>query len=203
MLRKLNLGIFLMLVGIDFGKKLSGNTVIAYSVDSINVKFEKSNKREDADELIHDFILRHLPEEVFIDAPLSLPGVYKGLANCEDYFFRKADRVTRGMSPMFLGGLTARAIRLKDMAAGISVIFHETFPSYLARHWNLDKAGYKKSNQHIINVMELIRKQVKFDLEEIESWHDIDALLALISHSRYREGKAKIFGINEEGLIYV
>ena len=192
-----------MLVGIDFGNKLSGNTVIAYSVDSSQVHLLKSNKREDADEFIHDFLLHYLPEEVFIDAPLSLPGVYNGLANCEDYFFRNADKVTRGMSPMFLGGLTARAIRLKDLAAGISINFYETFPGYLARHWNLHHAGYKKSNRDIIKVMGLIIKKIRFDIEGIETWHDIDALLALISHFRFRQGKAKKFGINEEGLIFV
>jgi len=192
-----------MLVGIDFGNKLSGNTVIAYTNPENQILFSKSNKGEDADEFIFDFILSACPSEIFIDAPLSLPGVYHNLADCNDYFFRKADKIASGMSPMFLGGLTARAICLKNQALKKSVRFFETFPGYLARDWGMNRYGYKKSGKNIPTILELILKKVSFTVQNVATWHHIDALLALISHHRYHTGEAKIFGLSEEGVIII
>jgi predicted nuclease with RNAse H fold len=192
-----------MLVGIDFGNKLSGTTVIAYSPDEKEVFFVKSKKGQDADEFIYEFITTNAPAEVFIDAPLSLPGVYHDIPDCNDYFFRKADKIASGMSPMFLGGLTARAIRLKNLVIDKSVNFFETFPGYLARDWGFNQYGYKKSGSHISGILEMIRDKVSFDIRNADTWHHIDALLALISHHRYHAGKAKIFGLPQEGLIIV
>ncbi len=65
------------LIGIDYGSKLAGTTALAYlSPTGVAIPLQSTAKK-DADA----FILQHLeslpPHQVFIDAPLSLPGKYR------------------------------------------------------------------------------------------------------------------------------
>ena len=96
-------------VGIDFGARSAGNTVVCVREKGL-FRFHRSAKDSDGDAWLRSLIDELRPAAIYIDAPLSLPGVYTGRGH--DHFFRAADRQAGGMSPMFLGGLTARAMAL-------------------------------------------------------------------------------------------
>ena len=98
-----------MHIGIDYGAKLAGTTAICFE-QSGQLKIWQSEKKKDADKFVQESIKQLQPTTVFIDAPLSLPLAYFGEG--ENYFYRECDKILKGMSPMFLGGLTARAMRL-------------------------------------------------------------------------------------------
>ena len=140
---------------------------------------------------------------MFIDAPLSLPGVYKGLVGYEDYFFRKADKALKAMSPMFLGGLTARAMRLQAYLRDFN--FYETYPSAQANRLALKSLDYKKSLKQIPSVINSIAQQYpELNLEiELNNWHEVDAILALIGAYRFEKKTYITYGTLEEGLIYI
>lgn len=90
-----------MHLGIDYGSKLAGTTAICYQEgDALTII--QSEKKQDADRFINDTVESLKPEQIFIDAPLSLPAAYFG--NGDDYFYRDCDRQLKAMSPMFLGG---------------------------------------------------------------------------------------------------
>jgi predicted nuclease with RNAse H fold len=192
-----------MHIGIDYGAKLSGNTVICYSRNESDLHFLRVNRENDADAFLFRSLIELQPTEAFIDAPLSLPGVYSGLLDCRDFFFREADRTTRAMSPMFLGGLTARAMQLKSMLLKEKIILFETYPGYLARHWKLDESGYKKTKENLEYTVDKLFQLTGFSLEDIRSWHDIDAFLAMISHIRYRKRECIRIGKEGEGFIFI
>lgn len=192
------------LVGIDFGSKLAGTTVIC-SYFKGRLHFDASKIREDADA----FIMRKLdllrPESVFLDAPLSLPGKYAGVGEFEDYFYREADRELGAMSPMFIGGLTARAIRLKDWMTAQGMMVFETYPSYEAKVLELNSKAYKGDDKHLallaLEVGEKVGLQVP--LAAITDWHHFDALLAFVAGMRYLNQQHQAIGREDEGLIYV
>ena len=89
-------------LGIDYGSKVAGTTAICRLTESGQFEFSCSTKGRDADLWIKKAIEEFLPESIYIDAPLSLPGAYYGKES--NYFYRQADRELRAMSPMFLGG---------------------------------------------------------------------------------------------------
>ena len=195
-----------MIIGIDFGAKLAGTTVIARMYDHNKVDFFASTKNQNADQFIKDFIGSN--EDVwlvYIDAPLSLPKVYSkgGSENC--YFYREADKATGAMSPMFLGGLTARAIKLSVELTKLGVKVVETYPSKLADVLKLKEKEYKKDRHHIAALCEEIKEisGFMFDNEQVETWHHFDALLCLYSAKRYEIQAAMVFGNTEEGTITV
>jgi uncharacterized protein len=195
-------------VGIDFGAKTAGTTVIAW-LEAESICFAASKKNADADECVlatlrsiaasnqaHRARLVSLASSadsassasyvssapahelcVCIDAPLSLPGVFTGLAGCDDYFYRASDRALRAMSPMFLGGLTARAMRLANHSASRlarraaqreheqndehgHIHFYETYPAEAARRLALKEVGYKQHLRDIPPVLQQIRHAV-------------------------------------------
>lgn len=192
--------------GVDYGSKLAGTTVIA-SWNGKEVTFECSQKKKDADALILQKASSERPTHIFLDAPLSLPNVYKGIEGYDDYFYRKLDREVGGMSPMFLGGLTARAIRLKSQLEPLGIEVIETYPALLARHFNLKVLHYKKQVVHIQPVVEYLRKKFPtdfvFDLHLIRSWHMVDGLLAAFSAYRFERGQHIQLGdMNEGWLVY-
>ncbi len=98
-------------VGIDYGAKLAGTTAISF-VENNQIKTVQSVRKQNADTFCLDWISRLKPDFIMIDAPLSLPLAYFGKG--DDYFYRQADRELKAMSPLFLGGLTARAMRLAN-----------------------------------------------------------------------------------------
>ena len=190
------------IVGIDYGNKYAGTTVICYNSRN-KINFVQSSKNADAD----SFLLNELgylhPDLIMIDAPLSLPGVYWLGSAYDDHFFRHCDRELQAMSPMFLGGLTARAINLKKKMNGTEVI--ETYPRKLVGILKLPTSQYKQGKQELSSFVEKLKmvSGAKCNVSQITSWHHIDALLAFISGLRYMEKNNQKFGIPEEGIIIV
>lgn len=192
--------------GINFGSKLTGNTVISIYADN-QVLFLDVDKGVDADFFILNAADHFKPQAIFIDAPLSLPGVYQGKNNYNDYHFRQADRQLNAMSPMFLGGLAARAIELKSTLESKGMKVMETYPRVLAHKLKLRAKGYKGSRLALKgcrkSILRKLDEQIDIDAEDINTWHHLDALLALISGLNYIQGKAEIYGNEKEGLIYI
>ncbi len=183
-------------VGIDYGAKYAGTTAICWQVKDGKLEVGISDKKKDADAFIKEKIGFLNPQMVFIDAPLSLPLAYYNLS--DDYFYRSVDRQLKAMSPMFLGGLTARAIHLKN--AFRDIVFMETYPKQLASRLNL-KSHYKKD-------LYLFKKKFNegspFELPaHVKSWHEIDAVLAWLSGFRYQQGQAVKYGNLEEGMVFL
>ncbi|MCW8893152.1 MAG: hypothetical protein OQL18_07525, partial [Deltaproteobacteria bacterium] len=124
-------------VGIDFGARKAGTTAVCF-LASERLLVVEATKGANADLFLQPQLENIKPQKVFIDAPLSLSGGYFAFGG--DYMFRSCDRELGAMSPMFLGGLTARAIKLKSEFCRIEFI--ETCPRALARVLNI--ATYKQ-----------------------------------------------------------
>ncbi len=188
--------------GIDYGSKLAGTTVIGQLEDNI-VRLFASQKNKDADKFILQSVEEHQPHSIFIDAPLSLPNVYLNKIGYDDYFYRKADRTVKGMSPMFLGGLTARAMRLKAVLEKQNIAVFETYPALQARKFGLKAMNYKKQKEYLAPIISYLAKELPFQFNEAEvvSWHHVDALLATYSAYRFQEGTHETIGDEAEGVI--
>ncbi len=190
------------IIGIDYGSKLAGTTVIARSENGV-IQFSQSEKKKDADQFILNQLASEAPTLIFLDAPLSLPGAYFGRGT--DFFYRAADRSLKAMSPMFLGGLTARAMRLTQQLTELGHQVIEVYPGGLARQLNLPKDQYKKQKVHLPTVLKLITNQIpiKFVKTDLITWHHFDALLACWTGWRYYNGEAENFGEPSEGEIWI
>lgn len=191
-------------VGIDYGSKVAGTTAIAY-LDKGRISFAQSRKKEDADIFIYQHLSEMNPKYVFLDAPLSLPGVFNHPESYNDYFFRQADRAAGGMSPMFLGGLTARAMQLKGKLSRLGIQTFEVYPGALAKVFKLSALGYKKKSDQINNCLSVIQKHLPYAIQTnlINNWHQFDALLAFTSGWRYLNQLHITFGELEEGIIII
>lgn len=191
------------IVGIDYGSKLAGTTVIAY-LHNGQVCFDAVRKKADADQFILDWATSHQPTTIFLDAPLSLPGVYRWPDHYDDFFYRAADRSVGAMSPMFLGGLTARAMRLRQQLSQSGITVQETYPARLANRLELDKQRYKKDRTYMASALSTVAATLPsgtFLPTDLPTWHHFDALLALASGYRYLDGTAEQYGTEEEGMI--
>ena len=189
------------IIGIDYGSNLAGTTVICYS-ENRNFSFLQSKAKANADNMIINTCMKIKPDYVFIDAPLSLPESYfEQNPVVPDYFFRKCDRLLKAMSPMFLGGLTARAIQLKYHLNKQNIGVYETYPARQAEE--LQIKNYKK--KEIAEVVTKINES--YDLsanpDVIINTHQLDALLAYIGGIRFLKNISKVFGSEKEGLIYI
>lgn len=192
--------------GIDYGSKLSGNTVIAILKDT-QIFFMDIDPKVDADKFILNAVDHFQPELVFIDAPLSLPGVYRQISDCTDFHFRTADRETKAMSPMFLGGLAARAMELKQRLEDQNIEVKETYPRLMANRFDLKSIGYKTNKNALkecaLQIKKCLKEPLRFTSSEVRTWHHLDALLALMSALSYKCGDFTTYGDPREGLIYV
>ncbi|MBK8340867.1 MAG: hypothetical protein IPK99_13115 [Flavobacteriales bacterium] len=185
------------IIGIDFGARSSGNTVVCEERTGRFV-FHRTAKGEDGDAWLEETVSAIAPSIIFIDAPLSLPGVYHGKGT--DYFFRLADHQSGGMSPMFLGGLTARAMRLAATWQGKGIGVHEVYPAALIRHaWAhlgiLPGKPIPKPKLRIMAGMFMLPPPEPADRHEADAW-----LCWLIGH-KHRSRQAKVYGKKDEGLI--
>lgn len=186
-----------MHLAIDYGSKLAGTTALCWAADG-QLHLAQSAKKQDADVFLQNKIDELAPSAVFIDAPLSLPGVYTGHGH--DYFYRACDRAVAAMSPMFLGGLTARAMRLR--AEFPDLPFFEIYPAYLARTILPEAKFYKKEN--LSGFCGLLSQMLPLPFaEQPKNWHQVDAVLAWLSGWRYGRGEALVFGEEPEGVIVV
>jgi predicted nuclease with RNAse H fold len=195
----------LMIIGIDYGSKLAGTTVVSiYNPSSYQVRQFQSEKGKDADK----FVLEQVKSgdqkvSIFIDAPLSLPKVYshKSLVT-DEYFYRACDKELKAMSPMFLGGLTARAIKLTRSLESLGAQVFETYPGALAKELELIKHSYKKEKENISLVLDQLLATFPVQLKESpQNWHQVDSLLAVISGIRHTNNEAQRIGDPLEGVI--
>ena len=187
-----------MIAGVDYGSKLSGNTALAF-FDASNAKVLTCPAKKDADQWLMDQFHQLQIKKVFIDAPLSLPGVYTG--NGENYHYRKADIELKAMSPMFLGGLTARAMQLKSYAEKSKILLIETYPAAtLQRLKNVHL--YQKKGVPDVLLWEEISQLLEASIHaEQKRGHEFDACLALYAGHLYENGKANVAGDEVEGMI--
>ena len=186
--------------GIDYGSKLAGTTVVCAVDETLHCIFYASVKGSDADTFIRETVLKHNIPEIFLDAPLSLPGKYFGKG--DSYFYRQADVELKAMSPMFLGGLTARAMQLKEDLDALNIKVHETYPSALVKQLNFQHYSKKgDKNELVLFLQNLQLQQLTWEESKILNWHHADALLAAFSGYRYFNNQAKMIGNPAEGLI--
>ncbi|MEM9419199.1 MAG: DUF429 domain-containing protein [Planctomycetota bacterium] len=190
---------------IDLGSKLAGTTVVVQGDLEMNspLSFHASAKKQDADAMIVSLLTPPPAATVYLDAPLSLPGVYRQLDGFDDFHLRRGDRELAAMSPMFLGGLTARAMRLA--ANHPHCVWHEVYPAAQAKRIELPKDQYKKSTDALPAMAEELASKIQspFDPEAVTSWHHFDALLAWLTAERHALGQATSHGHPAEGVIIV
>ena len=193
------------IAGIDYGARMSGTTVIGLTDESLKVDFFHCPLKIDADLFIKEILVSKNVEKAFIDAPLSLPGVYTDPDSFENYFFREADLQTKAMSPMFIGGLSARAIKLSKELEQKRIETFEVYPAIWAQRFNLKNLQYKKKKLNIPVVARELDQQLPFEfiISKVDSWHHVDSLLALYSGYRYLNNKHESFGKAAEGLIII
>ncbi|WP_027000221.1 DUF429 domain-containing protein [Eisenibacter elegans] len=196
-----------LLVGVDYGAKLAGTTALFYRLPDGQCCWELVAAKKDADQWLLDRLHYLQPALVFIDAPLSLPKVYQRLGEADataDFFYRVGDKALQAMSPMFLGGLTARAIRLRYALGEVCPLI-ETYPGAQAERLGLKPLGYKKSLDSMADVLKAIQALYpELHWGNLPStWHEVDALLAWLGAYHYQQGLAEIYGDPEEGAIYL
>ena len=184
-------------IGIDFGARTSGNTAVCF-LDHGMLRFLHSPKDIDGDAWLEETVSQLHADAIYIDAPLSLPGAYVGRG--DDYFFRVADRQSKGMSPMFLGGLTARAMRLAAGWRKQDIAVHEAYPAALIRHaWEGLKVEPRKAiPKHKLRIMS---GMVMMPPPAPADRHEADAWLCWVIGHRHLRGAAIAYGTEQEGLI--
>jgi len=186
-------------LGVDYGSKLAGTTVAAF-VKGGQFNIIQSFKKKDADQMLSELIKEYACKKLFIDAPLSLPGALLGKG--DDYFYRKADRLCKAMSPMFLGAMTARAIKLKDSFQDVD--FYESYPAGLVREMQELQAYYNKKESIGTKAVDALEQLLPVELNaRPENWHQYDALLCWLIGYRFEKGEALAIGDEQEGLIYI
>ena len=192
-----------LIAGIDFGSQLAGTTVICREVEDGKVSLFRSKKGESADRFLEEHFKALSPHYIGLDAPLSLPAVYKGIPGYEDYQFRTADRLLRAMSPMFLGGLTARAMRLAGTLFTFDHTVIEVYPAALLKELQIE-SRYKKNTTECALLLSQIEEAVHYPPpESAATSHDVDAYLAFLSARRSTLGEGVAHGDLIEGVITV
>lgn len=193
-----------MWAGIDFGSKTAGTTVICFGNNQTQLDIIGTSKKQDADSFLLSILSGIKPEFATIDAPLTLPVVYAYPEMGSDYFYRAVDKELKAISPMFLGGLTARAISLKQECAALRVPLFETYPAAFVKQFGLETYYNKKDpHQLVAFVAELLRFfPAKVAVAQLPSWHHVDALIAWMSSYRMAHDEQLIFG-DDEGQIFI
>lgn len=182
-------------IGIDFGGKLNGTTAICYQ-ENRHLTFRQSTKKQDSSEMIKEFVHLHKPDFVFIDVPLSLPGIYRGLKGCSDYMYRQSDRELDAMSPMFLGGFTARGIELKDYLESLGIQVFETYPADIKKICGIAK------DTPLEESYSLFSQYIKLPPAKTPANnHQLDALVCWTGGAAYLKNKHHFAGNPKEGLI--
>lgn len=190
------------LAGIDFGAKLAGTTSMTLLRNS-KFQIHDCKKGNDADAWILEQVEKHMITTVFIDAPLSLPPAYFD-QNSNEFFYRKADAALGAMSPMFLGGLTARAMKLKRLLESRNVTVFETYPAALVRELFPQTKKYKKNLQGFRKELNL--KMKVHDLPAappFKTFHQVDSLLAWFGGFRHIIRQSIVYGSKGEGKIFI
>lgn len=189
-----------MLAGIDYGAKRAGTTVVAL-LENGTINLQASQPKQDADAFVQACFADKKPAIIFLDAPLSLPLVYRFPEQHQDYHYRQCDRELGAMSPLFLGGLTARAMSLAYELRKQQHTVLETYPAQQAKRLGLHEHGYKQRTQNPTNLLPMLEEAIGAAIPSCPSWHAFDALLALLGGCRYEQGIHETVGDPEEGVI--
>ena len=192
-------------MGVDFGAKQAGTTAAAMEIQG-QLQVWQSPEGMDADSWLKELIQAQQAKVVYLDGPLTLPMVYGQPVSTTqaDYFYRQADRELQAMSPMFIGGLTARAIKLRAELAEKGVALLETYPAALVRLLLPNLIGYKKSPAKIPEYAEALQGQLPIEWQgPPQNWHQFDAVLAWLSGYRHATGQSALYGDAREGRIIV
>ncbi|MBL8004524.1 MAG: DUF429 domain-containing protein [Candidatus Kapabacteria bacterium] len=191
------------IIGIDFGAQLAGTTCCAVKhIGTNTVTILTSIKGKSADSFIYDCVKEFTPVLIGIDAPLSLPMFYTNPQQYTDNNYRFCDRELSAMSPMFLGGLTSRAMKIRYELEQQKIQCIEVYPKAFVKKHFLDTLGYKESKEYIPNCIEALMKIVDVSVNEpLSTWHEFDSLVAVAITERYYAKNADSVG-NEEGYIY-
>ncbi|NEQ48704.1 MAG: DUF429 domain-containing protein [Leptolyngbya sp. SIO3F4] len=191
-----------MLAGIDYGAKKAGTTAVALW-DGNQLELTTSQRAQDADAFLKKLFAERAPGLICLDAPLSLPLVYRDPDRGSDYHLRQCDRQVQAMSPLFLGGLTARAMELKAWleAKGHRVL--EAYPKAQAQRLELHPMGYKQKDVAPDTILSKLDQELPVSVTTCPHWHAFDALLALVTAQRVDQGIAESVGNPKEGLIWI
>ncbi len=191
-------------LGIDYGARLAGTTAVTALLGA-HLHLWQSKPKEDADSFIYTIIGQLKPNLIFIDAPLSLPGVYAQTPPpAPDFFYRAADREVQAMSPMFIGGLTARAMQLRTQLAAQGIAMLETYPTQLVKLLLPGLPEYKKSIAALPVFSEALQHLLPYTLKEPpQNWHQFDSVLAWYSGYRHLKSQSHLYGDATEGRIIV
>jgi predicted nuclease with RNAse H fold len=128
--------------------------------------------------------------------------IYTKKISDPDYFYRLADRETKAMSPMFLGGLTARAIKLRDEYLGKKIEFLETYPKKVSEILMEAYHLKYKEKENMTGYLTKLEETCGFPFaDEPTNWHEADAVLAWLGGKRYLNGTAIQSGNPAEGTI--
>jgi uncharacterized protein len=188
-----------MLVGVDYGSKFAGTTALCFDSDA-KLHLSQSTKKSDADAFIQEWVAEHNPDLIMLDAPLSLPSVYTGGMGT-NYHFRACDVELGAMSPMFLGGLTARAMKLRANLSVFRIL--ETYPRQVHNRHFAHLQGYKDT-EHMEHYATSLEALLPYPFETLpQNLHQIDSALAWYVAWLYSQAKCVAIGVEEEGLIYV
>lgn len=191
-------------IAIDLGGKSNGNTAACYNIEN-KIHFLNFAGVKDAYAFLIKTIIDQKINLVFIDAPLTLPGVYKNLKGYSNFHKRHCDVELKAMSPMFLGGFTANSMELYNQLTAKKIKVIEVYPKALVNHLNIE--GYSKKLK--IKELNTIVHQVMNHLPDFKlvnapvSLHELDALLAWLSGYRYHKKIHQEYGKKEEGIIVV
>ncbi len=189
------------LLGIDYGAKMAGTTALAW-IEKSKISILQSEKKQDADTFILQVVSAIKPSIIFLDAPLSLPPAFTN-SSSSDYFYRQGDKELGAMSPMFIGGLTARAMKLKRTLAESNIQIFETYPAGLNKKV-LESKYYKNDLQQFEKAIN--KKLTEFNVKlkpRLTNWHQMDAVLTLLSALRWQRGEYLTFGDDGEGQIII
>lgn len=188
--------------GIDYGTKMSGNTVLAY-LDDTGIQVLQCPKNTDADQWITTQVTHLNLEKIYLDAPLSLPGGFLGYN--DQFHYRACDLELSAMSPMFLGGLTARAISLSKGLEKQKVTSYEVYPGgFIRTHDTLRACYHKKDVTTVSHMVKNLSQIFPFAIQTpIENYHQVDALICWWIGYRHTQGVAKAYGDEKEGQIWI
>jgi predicted nuclease with RNAse H fold len=191
-----------MYIGIDFGAKLAGTTAFCLGTAGGPLQIATSEKGQDADVFLNSAIAGKAPAILCIDAPLSLPLAYRQPQQHPDFFYREADRQAQAMSPLFLGGLTARACRLAHQWSSQGFAVFEGYPGGLMK--TLHQApNYKTTKAALSSFKVFLEISLERSIPDLSSWHQADAVIAWWIAFRIGQNKAQSIGNPNEGLIWI
>ncbi len=189
--------------GIDFGSQLAGTTAISF-VENEVLTVKCSEKKSSADKFLIQQIEQYAIATIYIDAPLSLPKAYynnEAIEKGSDFHYRSCDRLLKAMSPMFLGGLTARAMALQHQLKPVSC--QEVYPAALVRHLSLSE-NYEKKKKTPDSFLITLQNHLPYPITNTAlNWHEVDSLLAWLSGWRHQTGMAQVIGDKKEGVIII